>query len=144
MFLCQSDNAYKVVVIYHDLEGNSKVTKVTDFDIKKYVNENYQMNTEVVSGGWQTEIPGKAVVLDDKVDRAFHLSTQELIGVTYYPITVFEKTEDNLTTYAILCYGRMSDAKGTTGVYVLTTSVTDKDEVKLISIANVDLSEFNK
>ena len=144
MLLCESDNGYKVVVIYHDLEGNSTVTKVTDFNIKEYINEKYELNTEVLSGGWHTEIPGKAIALDDREERAFNLATQALVGVTYYPITVFDKEDSNGHTYAMVCYGRISDQNGTTGVYVLTISSSNKDEVELVSIANIDLSKYNK
>ena len=92
-------------------------------------------NEELV-GGWTSSIPGKAIVLEDKLDKAFTKAQSELVGVTYYPVVAFEKDD----TYAIICLGRMSDLNGTTNVYVMTINTNGEK----LAIAGVDLKDFNK
>ena len=43
MYLVNDANSYKVVVVYKDLEGKMQVTKVSDFDVLKYVNDDKHM-----------------------------------------------------------------------------------------------------
>ena len=76
-----------------DLEGKTQVTKVSDFDVTKYVNEDKQMTVETLSGGWTTNIPGKPMMLGDEVGEAFDEATGKIVGVTYYPIRVLAKQE---------------------------------------------------
>ena len=136
MLLCESDKGYKVAVLYVDLEGNASITKVTDFDIDKYANKDINLNNEELVGGWTSSAPGEAVVLEDKLDKAFTKAQSELVGVTYYPLVAFEKGD----TYAIICFGRMSDLNGTTNVYVMTINTSGEK----LAIAGVDLKDFNK
>ncbi len=136
MLFCESDKGYKVAVLYVDLEGNASITKVTDFDIDKYANKDISIENEELVGGWTSSIPGKAIVLEDKLDKAFTKAQSELVGVTYYPVVAFEKDD----TYAIICLGRMSDLNGTTNVYVMTINTNGEK----LAIAGVDLKDFNK
>ena len=143
MYLVNDSTSYKVVVIYKDLEGKMQVTKITDFDITKYANENKSMDVETLSGGWTTEIPGKPMMLEDTIQSAFDEANGKIVGVTYYPIKVLATKEENGTKYAILCYGKMSDANGTTGIYVQTLYVTGNTK-EIGSISAVDLKDYNK
>ncbi len=143
MYLVSDSNSYKVVIIYKDLEGEMEVTKVSDFDPLKYVNENKQATNETLSGGWTTIIPGKPMMLEDKVQEAFDEATTKVIGVTYNPIKVLAKQEKDGTNYGILCYGKMSDQNGTTGVYLLTLYITGNTK-EIVSISSIDLKDYNK
>ena len=143
MYLVCDSSSYKVVVIYKDLEGKMQVTKISDFDVTKYANENKSMDVETVVGGWTTEIPGKPMMLEDSVQEAFDEANGKIVGVTYYPIRVLATKEKDGTNYAILCYGKMSDANGTTGIYVQTLYVTGNTK-EIVSISSIDLKDYNK
>ena len=143
MYLCNDSNSFKVAVVYKDLEGKTQVTKVTDFDVTKYANENISMNAETLAGGWTTNMPGKPMTIDETVQEAFDEAKAKVIGVTYYPAKILATREKDGTSYAILCYGVMSDANSTTGVYVLTLYVTGNTK-EIVSIANIDLKDYNK
>ena len=143
MYLVCDSNSYKIAVIYKDLEGKMQVTKITDFDVLNYVNENKSANNETVVGGWTTEIPGKPMMLEGAIQAAFEEANKKIVGVTYYPIRVLASKEKDGTNYAIICYGKMSDANSTTGIYVQTINMTGNTE-EIVSISSVDLKEFNK
>lgn len=144
MFLCKAEDAYKVVIVYKDLSGKSQITNVNTFDVKKYVNKNAELNTEVLTGGWQTEIPGKPIMLEEDVQSAFDQATEKMTGTTYFPISTLAKQEENGTNYAVLCYGRLSDANATEGVFVLTLNVDETNKSEIVAISAVDLKEYNK
>ena len=142
MYLVCDSNSYKIVVIYKDLDGKMQVTKITDFDVTNYVNENKSANNETVVGGWITSIPGKPMMLKEDIQVAFEEANKKIVGVTYYPIRVLASKEKDGTTYAILCYGRMSDANSTTGIYVQTLYMDGNTE-EVVSISSVDLRKYN-
>lgn len=139
MYLCQGDNKLKVVIVYNDLEGNSSVTSVKDFDLNKYANKDISMNAEMLSGGWYTIIPGRPIMLAEQLQSYFDTATEKLVGVSYFPASVIATNTDS---YAILCYGRTADANATEGVYVLTLRVKDNNP-EIASIAAIDLKDFN-
>ena len=146
MFLCktvQNDvKEYKVAILYKDLEGKSEITKVTDFDVTEYINEDANVDNSVVVGGWTTNIPGKPIMLEEKIQNQFDQATDKLVGADYYPISVLAEDKDG-NNFAILCYGRYSDANQTTGIFMLTLN-TKETKPEISSIAQIDLKEFNK
>jgi hypothetical protein len=148
MFLCQAEKDgvkdFKAVIVYVNLEGKPLITNVVDFDVTKYMNKDISLNAETLSGGWQTSIPGKPFVIDEKVQAYYDEAIQKVIGVSYFPIKVLAHQEKDGDTYVILSYGRMADQNATEGVYVLTLFVDENDKPEIKSIAAVDLKEFNK
>ena len=144
MFLAKTEDAFKVVVIYHDLEGKSTVTQVNDFDVLKYVNENISLDAENLSGGWSAYIPGKAIMLDEKMQGIVDKALEKIVGVTYLPVATLAEQSVSGTNYAVLCYGRMSDQNATEGVYLLTIYVDENNTTEVVSIASIKLSDYSK
>lgn len=142
MFLSETEKdntiVYKVIVVYKDLQGNISLTYDNDLDITKYANKDISFNADNFVGGWEVSVPGKPIMLADKIQTSFDKATEDFVGTTYYPIKVLAQQNDN---YAIICYGRLSDQNGTTGIFVITLD-TKKDE--LVTIAAVDLKDYNK
>ena len=115
------DNAtYKIVIIYNDLENNSTITNVVDFDYTKYVNENIENSYELLQGGWYVDIPEAKVILSREIQIAFDNATSTLTGATYTPIAVLGKQIVSGTNYAILCYGKASYNDSTGAIYLIT------------------------
>ena len=135
------DYSYKIVVVYHDLEGNSSITKVEDFDYTKYVNKNIDYTAEErVVGGWEVAAPGKPIMLEEKVQTIFDKATETLTGMQYKPIVVLGTQEGDVTSYAVLCYGQPTVPDSQEYIYVLTL----KDTNEISGMAYVDLAEYNK
>ena len=143
MFLCSEGNEYKVVVVYNDLQNNSSITKVSDLDINKLEQSNNDFNAEVLEGGWTVEIPGKPMELSEDVQRLFDSATEKLVGASYYPIVEIAHQKISTNNHLILCYGRLSDQNGSTGIVVMTLIGNDTNGKVLKSISYVDLKEYN-
>ena len=69
---------------------------------------------------------------------------KKIVGVSDYPITVLAHQEKSGTNYAVLCYGRISNQNDTQGVYVLTINVDEHNIQEIVSIANINLADYNK
>ena len=132
---------YKVLVIYKNLEGDITLTHISEFNIKKYVNENNSLTVDNLIGGWKTNIPGKPFYIDEKVQNYFDRAIEKINGVSYFPITILAHQENYKINYAVLCYGRIQNQSE--GIYVLTLHVDENDEPDIVSIAAVDLKDYN-
>ena len=144
MFLAKTDNKYKIVIVYTDLEGISKVSKVSDFDYSKYVNKDLNGNNEMLSGGWYTESSNIDYKLEDeKIENIFESATSELTGVEYKPLLVIGKQIVSGTNYAILCYGKPIVPNATTGIYLMTIYNDLNGNSEILGISYINLAEYN-
>lgn len=147
MFLSKSEEnnkvKYSVVTVYKDLENNSTVKNFFDFDVSKYTNEDISLDQETMLGSWKVEIPSKPIMLDEKVQSYFNDATSKIVGVTYYPIHLLAKKENDGFNYAIICYGKMSDLNSTVGLFVLNIHVDNNDKSEIKNISAVNLNEYN-
>lgn len=130
---------YVIVTIYHNLEGILEITNVYDFDVTKYVNENYaNPNTgEPVSGGWGLDIPAKPNELPENVQKAFDKASEKVKGITYYPIALIAKQLVSGTNYAIMCFGKTDN--NIAGVYLITLYEDLNGNAEIISSAYINL-----
>lgn len=144
MFLAKTDNKYKIVIVYTDLEGISKVSKVSDFDYSKYVNKDLNGNNEMLSGGWYTESSNIEYKLEDeKIEKMYESATSELTGVEYKPLLVVGKQIVSGTNYAILCYGKPIVPNATTGIYLMTIYNDLNGNSEILGISYINLAEYN-
>lgn len=144
MFLCMDEDSYKVVVIYNNLEDQSSLTSVKDFDVTEYVNENKESKTDEITGGWTTEIPDTLNALDESIQDIWDRATEKMVGVAYTPIVRLAHLDKSGTNYAILCYGKLSTANEFTGIYLVTLYEDSKGTAEMVSTSYVDLADYNK
>ena len=144
MFLAKTDNKYKIVIVYTDLEGISKVSKVSDFDYSKYVNKDLNGNNEMLSGGWYTESSNIEYKLEDeKIEKMYESATSELTGVEYKPLLVIGKQIVSGTNYAILCYGKPIVPNATTDIYIMTIYNDLNGNSEILGISYINLADYN-
>ena len=144
MFLAKTDNKYKIVIVYTDLEGISKVSKVSDFDYSKYVDKDLNSNNEMLSGGWYTESSNIEYKLEDeKIEKMYESATSELTGVEYKPLLVVGKQIVSGTNYAILCYGKPIVPNATTDIYIMTIYNDLNNNSEILGISYINLAEYN-
>ena len=144
MFLCKDEESYKVVVIYNNLEDQSSLTSVKDFDVTEYVNENKEQEADVMTGGWTTEVPDNLPALNESIQDIWDHAMEKIVGVAYYPIVRVAHLDKSGMNYAILCYGKLSTANEFTGIYLVTIQEDEKATAKLVSTSYVDLAKYNK
>lgn len=144
MFLAKTDNKYKIVIVYTDLEGISKVSKVSDFDYSKYVDKDLNSNNEMLSGGWYTESSNIDYKLEDeKIEKIYESATSELTGVEYKPLLVIGKQIVSGTNYAILCYGKPIVPNAKTDIYLMTIYNDLNGNSEILGISYINLAEYN-
>ena len=144
MFLAKTDTKYKIVIVYTDLEGISKVSKVSDFDYSKYVNKDLNGNNEMLSGGWYTESSNIEYKLEDeKIEKMYESATSELTGVEYKPLLVIGKQIVSGTNYAILCYGKPIVPNATTDIYLMTIYNDLNNNSEILGISHINLADYN-
>ncbi len=144
MYLCTSDEGFKVVVIYNDLKDNARVRFVNKFDIEKYVNVDIENDNTELSGGWIASSEGGESTLTTEELAMFNTATQKLLGVNYKPITVLATQVVAGTNYAVLAVSETVTEQPVYNMSVLTIYKDLDGKEEVTSVANIDLSEFNK
>ena len=149
MFLCKGTTvtenpitSLKIVVVYNDLNNKSSITSVKDFDYTKYVNKDIPMNTEQLSGGWTVYQDTKSAALSSEVKEAFTKATS-VVGVQYTPIAYLGNQVVSGTNYAVLSLAKTVTAESIYSINVLTIYADLNGDVKLTSVAYVDLADFS-
>lgn len=140
-FALSEDKDYKIVIVYKDLEGNSTISKVIDFDLNNYAGKRIDKNIETLSGGWNVN-ENVNTSLDSDVLNIFNKSVEQLMGASYKPIILLGTKEDSGTNYAILSL-RTLVLENPVSSFVILTINNDK-EITLKTIASIDLAEYNK
>ena len=128
MFLSLSNGIYEIVVIYQDLQGNSKVTNIKDFDYSKYINKNIEPDNNNLSGGWYVN-SYDYIIEDESIKKYFDKSID---NIKYTPII---ELENNI----ILCYGE-NIKNNKIDIYLVTMN----DNLELLSSAYINLSDYTK
>lgn len=149
MFLCKGTTvtenpitSLKIVVVYNDLNNKSSITSVKDFDYTKYVNKDIPTNTEQLSGGWTVYQDTKSAALSDEVKEAFTKATS-VAGAQYIPIAYLGNQVVSGTNYAVLSLVKTVTAESIYSINVLTIYADLNGDVKLTSVAYVDLADFS-
>ena len=162
MFLCrvmqdkplgeELDSAdLRVAILYVDLQGNAEITKVTKFDVNKYVSKDISLTQEQLAGGWTVSNKFTSKVsYDSGADEKVAKATSTLAGASFKALAVLSgKKVSNAEMYdAILCL-QTTGIETSTPKYslsVLTIKGEGEDEYTytLESIADLNLADFNK
>ena len=148
MFLCKSvENGkmdYKVVVVYKDLEGNSSISKVNNFDIIKYASENISYNFDEVVGGFEVNTNNGSNGLKEEERKTFEVAVRDLDGVDYKPALLLATQVVSGTNYLFLSTGETVTQTPTKLLNVVTVYKDLEGKISLTSISNIDLASFNK
>ena len=132
----------KIVILYNDLNNKSSITSVKDFDYTQYVNKDIPTNTKQLSGGWTVYQNMKSATLSTDVKEAFTKATS-VVGVEYTPVAYLGSQIVSGTNYAVLSLAKTVTAESIYSINVLTIYKDLNGDVKLASVAYVDLEDFN-
>ena len=149
MFLCKGTTvtqtpvtSLKVVIVYNDLKNNATISKVSDFNLEKYVSKDIAYPTDNVVGGWTPNKVVGDVQLPEDAKKAF--DGIAITGATYTPVAVLGTQLVAGTNYAFLVVGETATKDPITTIDVLTVYKDLENKSSLTSVAYVDLAEFNK
>jgi hypothetical protein len=139
MYLAKEKGELYIIIVYDGIDSEPYVPYFRPFDINEFAGKDIKNNSEPLTGGWNVEIPGKAIMLDEKVQEAFDNATSKITDITYSPIGVLGTQVVAGTNYAILCYGKGAND----GIYVVTLYDGVDGTQKIINSAYLDLAKFN-
>ena len=89
-----AEEAYAIVVLYEDLNGNVSITDVQEFDAETNI------YGESLTGGWaQAESP----VVTDELKAVFENASEGLLGVEYSPVALVSSQVVAGMNYCFLC-----------------------------------------
>ena len=130
-----------IVKIYQDLEGNVKLESISEINIMEIATADG--NAENVLGGWQLTDTGKPGTLgSEEAQSSFEKALSEIVGVTYNPIQLLASQIVSGTNYIALARGRVSDAEGTLGLYVITWYADLEGNSKVSDIKKFNLNYY--
>ena len=129
---------------FNSLKGKSSVKGVEDFDLNKYIFKDNELEKKEATGGWSVYNKTEAQELDKKVQKIYDKALKELSGVEYTPIALLGTQLVSGNNYAVLALGKTTTKESTYTIAVLTIYNNLDDKASVESIAEIDLSEFNK
>ena len=150
MYLCKAttttskpETSFKVVVVYENLDKEVELKEVEDFDIEDYVNKDIDIANEELTGGWIATSEAGDNSLNTDEDTMFDKATQDLVGVDYKPVAVLATQVVSGTNYAILSLGETVTEEPVNTISIITIYKDLDNNVKVLSVANIDLADFN-
>ena len=152
MILCKTASGtadakpgYQMAVLYRDLQGNARITGVTDFVIGDYAGkEDPGPKAEPVAGGWS--VPGDApeAVLPEDAGNAFAKAAEKHLGNQLTPLAYLGSQLVSGRNYALLCRSTLVTAEPVSSVQLVIVYEDLQGNAKFTSICTLDPAEFNK
>ena len=147
MFLCESiENgkmSYKTVVVYKDLNGNSSISKVNNFNITTYAGENISNDPNVLAGGWEVNTDNGKGSLKEDDNKIFEIAVSSLDGVNYKPVLLLATQLVSGNNYLFLSTAETVTQTPTNLLNVVTVYKDLEGKITLTSISNINLANFN-
>ena len=139
------DTSLKVVIIYKDLEGNSQINRVNDFNITDFTVENSSDKTSVtgLAGGWSYASAVPTEFTDDRTAAAFDNAFKRITGVKYEPLALLGTQVVSGTNYAFLCKATTVTKEPVSVIKVVAVYQDLQGNSAITSIKDVDISDFN-
>lgn len=145
MFLCKGttvtanpETALKVVTIYADLQGNAQILKVADFNLTDYLFDN-SLSIDQLAGGWTVNTGAQGIDAEP-----LKKATDGLMGVSYKPIAQLGTQVVAGTNYSYLVVKTIVLANPVSTISVINVFENLKGECSILSVCDLDVSEFNK
>ena len=126
-YLCESNDGWKIVGLYDDLDGFSLISSMVNFDYMDYYSKD---NNDDSIGLANQNIPS-IVFKDEKVQDVFNQAINKQ-DTQYLPVTLLAYSENN---YLVLC--KTFDSHGSTILKILT--IKDK---KITNVYDFDISKI--
>ena len=153
MILCRAASvsqepvpAYKMVVIYADLEGNAEILSLKDFDISKFTEEEGVKEPEALSGGWYAAEDAAGSELPENVREAYEKAT-ETVCWQWGSVDTLAYLGSQVvagTNYAILCKGELTEDPSAERIFVVTVYEDLEGNASITNSCILDLAEFTE
>ena len=149
MLLCMDGarTQWKVAIVYEDLAGKASFSKVTDFDLGKYAQDDSgEAGDQNLAGGWTVfkDPSGMPVELPEEVDKAFSAAMEGMTGAEYMPVLYMGSQVVNGSNYAVLCEQTLVTADPVTNLAVVFIYAPATGDPEVMNIYPLNLADYNK
>lgn len=135
--------AFKVLIIYSDLNGNAEIIKKSDFNVEKYTQGEGSTPDQGLSGGWSVDPDTAAQPLPEDAQKAFDAAVEGLTGNSLTPLALLATQVVSGTNYAILCMGTTVTEEPVSTMQVVTIYEDTEGKSEITNIHTLDIAEFN-
>ncbi len=103
MLLCQKGGAYRMIVIYRDLQGGAALTHDAAFPLADYTQGGGEAPAELLPGGWHAPDETTALPLPEDAQAAFDKALTGFDGSAIEPMALLGTQVVAGMNYAVLC-----------------------------------------
>ena len=132
-----------VVMVYADLEGNSSISNVADFDLGTLETAEVNADTEQLAGGW-TVAENEEGELPEDAAAAFNAAMEGLTGVGYVPTALLGTKVIAGTEYAILCNATLVTADPVSYNAVVFVTANADGTNSILNIVPLNLIDYTE
>ena len=147
MVLCKDDSsAYKMAMIYKDLQGDAKITGTSDFSIEDCCDkEDSEKKSVEITGGWTVTQKAGDPEIPDEAKAAFDKAKKNGTGGDLEPIAYLGSQLVSGNNYAFLCLSTdAADCIPSNCIQFVVVYEDLQGNAEVTKTCTIDLAEFNK
>ena len=143
LVLCTEDGAYRMAVLYRDLQGNAQLTNTADFDLGNYTQGESAAPAELMPGGWYGPDETTVLPLPEDARKAFDKAMEDLDGSSVEPMALLGTQVVAGTNYAVLCRVTPVTPDAVSTVQVAVVYADLQGGASFRSFVLIDPADFN-
>lgn len=152
MILCEATTttetpvtSYQMVIVYADLEGNTEIKEIKEFDLTAYTEgDSSEISAEQFTGGWEVAGDISSSVIPQEAKDAFDQATEKLDGNELEPMALLGTQVVAGTNYAFLCHSTLQTEETINGIQVVTVYEDLDGNAEITNICTVDPADYNE
>ena len=130
-----------VVILYRDLEGNAKITHISDFALT--ASEEEATPAEQLAGGWAIPQEYAVITLPDDPAAAFAKAKEGFVGNSLEPIAYLGSQVVAGTNYAILCHSTLATNPPVSSIQLVIVTVDPEGNATFGDIRTLNIADYN-
>ncbi len=141
----EPQTSLKVMILYVDLEGETELLEVSDFDLGAYAEKtDADVPAELLMGGWQApEEAQSPTAMPQNAAAAFSAATDGFVGNSLVPIAYLGSQIVAGTNYAFLCHSTLVTADPVTSIQLVIVYEDLEGNAAIAHIVTIDPSDFH-
>ena len=142
MLLCAENGAYRMVVLYCDLQGGAELTRSSAFALTDYTQSGTEAPAEPLPGGWTAPEELTVLPLPERAQTAFDKAADGFVGSHIEPMALLGTQVVAGTNHAFLCQATVvvPDAQPEWMVVYLYQDL--QGEISVLDIGGFDVGAF--
>ncbi len=144
MLLCAENGAYRMVVLYCDLQGGAELTRSSAFALTDYTQGGTEAPAEPLPGGWTAPEELTVLPLPERAQTAFDKAADGFAGSRVEPMALLGTQVVAGTNYAILCRVTPVAPDAVSTVQVATVYADLQGNASFTGFSTLDQAKYNQ